>query len=76
MDSLTPLPLTADVSLLPASGICWPLRPTWTVSLPGWPASSELSADSTPAWPVMIPLGVVVKPTTLAVTDPSGYDRE
>ena len=49
------LPFTTGLSLLPASGICWPSVPICTCSLPDWPASSALSCSSRPAPPVRTP---------------------
>ena len=72
MVSRRPLPFTTGLSLLPASGICWPSVPICTCSLPGWPASSALYSSSMPAAPLMTPLLLPVKPMMLAATSPSG----
>ena len=53
MVSRRSLPFTTGLSLLPASGICWPSVPVCTCSLPGWPASSALYCASRPAPPLM-----------------------
>ncbi len=67
------LPFTTGWSLLPASGIGWPLLLICTCSLPSWPASRALSDCSRPAPPTRTPLLVVpVKPMMLEVTEPSG----